>query len=416
MHTPPASWSSFRLFCFRAFLLFVILFIISFSFGYHLLPAPGNTLDGFWESLARFTGDHLFHLRQPYPAGLVSDSTVFYINAFNILIVSLLLAFIWGIVFRKIRSHNQLRYWFTVTVRYYLALQLFIYGFSKVFKAQFYLPEPNILYTTLGNVPKDLLYWSTMGVSRPYTIFLGLAEVLTASLLLFRRTTLAGAFVCTFIMINVTAINFAYDISVKLLSCFLLLLAAYLLSVHGKRITRFFAGQPTEPLKRRTPVLQPRQQWMYRFAKVFLIVTILLESLWVYIRTNNFNDDLAPRPILHGAYYVDDFILNGDTLPPLLTDTVRWKRVFFHRQGYFITEKMNDDMLDYKMEYDLTANDIYITPYRASTPIILSWQQPDTATLLLEGTTGPNKLKLVLHQLDWRQLPVLKKEFNWTVD
>jgi hypothetical protein len=417
MHTPPAPWSWSRLFFFRSFLLFVVLLILSFSFGYYLLPEPANLLDGPFESLARFTSQLFFPHRDTNAAGLISDSLLFYINAFNILIISLLLALAWGFAFKRIRSHDQLLYLFTAGVRYYLALQLFIYGFSKVFKAQFYLPEPNILYTKLGEVPKDLLYWSTMGVSRGYSIFLGVSEVIAASLLLFRRTTLAGAFISTFILINVAAINFAYDISVKLLSCFLLLLSLFLLSLHGKRILQFFAGKPTGPQTNYSPAIRTdNMRWVYRPLKTLLIAIILLESLWIYISTRHFNDDMIPRPLLHGAYQVDAFILNGDTLPPLLTDSIRWKRVFFHRQGYFITEKMNDEMIDYTMKYDTSRQDIYITSYGAATPITLSWQQPDSNTLLLEGSTGTNKLKLLLHPLNWQQLPILKKEFNWTVD
>jgi hypothetical protein len=367
--------------------------------------------------MARFTSHQFFSQRNTGPAGLISDSSLFYINAFNILIASIALAFMWGVVFKKIRSHNQLLYWFTAGVRYYLALQLFIYGFSKVFKSQFYLPEPNILYTKLGEVPKDLLYWSTMGVSRSYSIFLGLSEVVAAILLLFRRTSLAGAFISAFILVNVAAINFAYDISVKLLSCFLLLLSLFLLILHGKRIWLFFTGKPVPAPKNYTPVfVSAPARRTYFFIKTLLIAVILLEGLWIYISTRRFNDNMVPRPLLHGAYKVDAFILNGDTLAPLLTDSIRWKRVFFHRQGYFITEKMNDEMVDYKMEYDPSHQDIYITPARAGTSLKLSWQQPDSTTLLLEGNTGVNKLKLVLHPLNWQQLPVLKKEFNWSVD
>jgi hypothetical protein len=417
MHTPPASWSWSRLFFFRSFLLFVVLFILSFSFGYYLLPEPGNLLYRPFESLARFISHLLFPHRDTGTAGLISDSWLFYINAFNILMISLILALAWGFVFKKIRSHNQLLYLLTAGVRYYLALQLFIYGFSKVFKAQFYLPEPNILYTKLGEVPKDLLYWSTMGVSRSYSIFLGVSEVIAASLLLFRRTSLAGAFISSFILVNVAAVNFAYDISVKLLSCFLLLLSLFLLSLHGKRILQFFAGKPTGPQRNYGHILSTASTpWIYPILKTLLIAIILLESLWIYISTRHFNDDIVPRPLLHGAYHVDAFILNGDTLAPLLTDTVRWKRIFFHRQGYFITEKMNDEMIDYAVRYDDNKQNIYIIPNDAGTAITLSWQQPDSNTLLLEGSTGPNKLKLLLHPLNWQQLPVLKKEFNWTVD
>jgi len=37
----------------------------------------------------------------------------------------------------------------------------------------------------------------------------------------------------------------------------------------------------------------------------------------------------GPDPPLHGIYRVETFVLNKDTLPPLLTDTIRWDRMIF---------------------------------------------------------------------------------------
>ncbi len=417
MNISAMRWRSSKLLFFRFFFLFVAFFIVSFSFGYYLLPDIGQYTQRVFQTAASWTGDHIFHLQRPYIAELISDSTGFYLNVFNILVFAALVATGWGLLSKKVRSHDQLLYWFTAFVRYYLALQLFIYGCSKLFKVQFYLPEPNILYTRLGQVPRDLLYWSTMGVSRPYNIFLGMTEVIAGALLLFRKSSLAGAFFSFFILINVVVINFAYDISVKLLSCFLLALSVYLLALQAKRIARFFSGQSTPPNVYWKPGwIQPRRKSLYRLSKAIVISLILSESLWAYIRAGNFDDDAMARPYFHGAYSVETFILNGDTLPPLLTDTLRWKRVFFHRHGYFITETMNEDMQDYEMSFDTTRKEISINLYKTKEPITFSYHLPQPGFLILEGRIRENQVKAILQKLDLRQLPLLKKEFNWTTD
>ena len=53
---------------------------------------------------------------------------------------------------------TEARLWYGLHtgVAWFLALQLLQYGFDKVFKHQFYLPEPNTLYTPLGLLPPDL--------------------------------------------------------------------------------------------------------------------------------------------------------------------------------------------------------------------------------------------------------------------
>jgi hypothetical protein len=144
---------------------------------------------------------------------------------------------------------------------------------------------------------------------------------------------------------------------------------------------------------------------------------ILLESLWPYIKAGNFNDDKMARPLFHGAYEVKTFVENGDTLAPMLSDSIRWKRVFFHRQGYFIIEMMDDKMIDIKMSYDTVLKEIYLLAYKdfPNARTILSYQQPGIDDLILEKKTG-TKYRIELHKLDWKQMPLLKKEFTWTVD
>lgn len=410
------EWRSPRQFLFRTFFLFVLLFVSSFVFGYQLLPDIGEYTHRLFEILARFTGDHIFSIRRPYTAELISDSTGFYINSFNILLFAITGAACWGLLAKEQRSHDRLLYWFTVFVRYYLALQLLIYGFSKIFKAQFYLPEPNILFTPLGQVPKDLLYWSTIGVSAPYSIFLGATEVIAAVLLLFRRTMLAGAFFAFFILLNITAINFAYDISVKLLSCFLLGLTLFLLSLHRKRIARFFSGAMVPASHRREPAWENQgQRTGYYIAKTAILVLLLLESCWLYIKTGNFNDDVQPRSALHGAYDVDVYLVDGDTIPPLPTHAARWKRVFFHRHDYFIVQGMNEEMFDFEMELDTAKRQIDVL-HEGEERMILTYYQPNPLLLILEGNIGKRPFKAILRRRNWGNMPLLKKEFNWTID
>ena len=45
------------------------------------------------------------------------------------------------------------------------------------------------------------------------------------------------------------------------------------------------------------------------------------------------------NPITSGIYNVPVFVVNGDTLPPLLTDSRRWQKVLFNdvsSSGYVV--------------------------------------------------------------------------------
>jgi len=61
-----------------------------------------------------------------------------------------------------------------------------------------------------------------MGASTPYNVFTGASEMLAGVLLFFPTTTLLGALLAMAVMTQVVALNFCYDVPVKLFSTHLL--------------------------------------------------------------------------------------------------------------------------------------------------------------------------------------------------
>lgn len=375
-------------------------FIGTFSFPHSILPDPGKYLGPWFEKLASWTGRHLFDLEGAFEPRLISDSSGFYLHALNIAILSLGLSAVWTYLDRKSTNDNLLRYGFIVIARYYLALQLLIYGLSKVFKWQFYLPEPNTLFTPLGYLHRDILFWSAMGVSRSYTVFSGLAEVLPALLLLFRPTRLAGALIATGVMTHVLALNLSFDISVKLYSAFLLLLCLFVLTPDAPRLWAFFFRQQPPPAPFRSPVF--RGKGVYLLAKALAIGLILADALYPYLSSGNFNDDRAPRPPLHGAYEV----MSGNS----------WQRVFVHRKGYFIIQSEEGRMQDYGLIADTLRRKLILEQWEPSAIAEISYREDSSGFLLLQGDFFGDSLRLGLRKLPLDELPLLKPEFNWTVD
>ena len=200
--------------------LFFVFFILTFEFEYSVIPNFFLFLNPFFESLVSFSGTFLFGLESGFSSSISSDSIGLYLHVFNLILISITMGLIMELISKN--KKVNLRLYLLKILTYYLSLQLLIYGLDKVFKAQFFLPEPNTLFTPLKDLSKDILYWSTIGVSRSYSLFLGMAEVLTALLLLFKKTRLLGIIMGVGILINVVAINLSFDISVKIYSLFLL--------------------------------------------------------------------------------------------------------------------------------------------------------------------------------------------------
>jgi hypothetical protein len=368
----------------------------------------------FFERIVKWSANNIFSVQQPYTTELLSDSTGLYIHVFNLLVLSLIGSFILVFLGEKWRL-RPLKYWFNTIVAYYLSLQLFIYGLNKVFKWQFYLPEPNTLYTTVGETHLDLLFWSTMGASYPYTVFSGIVEVIPACLLLFKRTRLLGAIIAFAVMVNVVLINFSFDISVKVFSLFLLLLSSVLVFPFGMKLYKLFIDKEAVSLQTWQPTFGQKQRNIYLIVKTLALVLIFFEVLSPYYTTSNYNDDTCERPALHGAYETYRYTINGETATPIITNKRFIKRVFVHRKGYFITQTATDKMQDYKLTY--TGDGVLnLNNYYNNKNYILSYEVVNDSILYLKGNLEGKQIDLMAVKLNTEQLPLLQKEFNWTID
>ena len=93
-----------------------------------------------------------------------------------------------------------------ITCRLYVFFFLTAYGVGKIIGGQFYtaarIPD-EIALMPIGLVPDYELAWTFMGRSFGYILFIGLAEIIGACLLLFNKTKLIGTLILIPIMVNV---------------------------------------------------------------------------------------------------------------------------------------------------------------------------------------------------------------------
>jgi hypothetical protein len=90
--------------------------------------------------------------------------------------------------------------------RWYVFIFLNIYGIGKIMGGQFYrrghLP-PDVAGTLLGEAGPFELAWTFMGYSFAYNLFIGIAEIAGAWLLLWERTKLLGVAILLPTMVNI---------------------------------------------------------------------------------------------------------------------------------------------------------------------------------------------------------------------
>ena len=343
-----------------------------------------------------------------------SDSTSMYILVLLLFVLSLIGVLALQLSRRWKQEREPVFRFLRSVFSYFLAVELLKYGFDKLFKAQFYLPEPNILYTPIGKVSSDLLFWSSMGSSHGYNIFSGLTEIIPALLILFRRTRTFGLILATGVLVNVVAINFSFDISVKILSVFLLFLSLLGLAPHLKAITGFFFTRRVVVREAGEYLLSsPRKKILMSVLKPTVIIILFLEGSFPYLNGKNFNDDLVQRPFLHGAYQVDAIRSVAGNLPE---PELSLKRFFIHRDGYIIFQDRSDEMQDFKLDIDTIGDQFVLTDYDLNTTRLKYAYHASDSTLELQYFQGHHQYFLVAKAVNWRDLPLLKNEFHWTVD
>lgn len=393
--------------------VFFLLGIIFIPFPFDLFPFQIQVTDFLFGKLIGITAEGLF--------GITLKDTKVYSDSVSMYILILLLCFIavfLSVLIERIRKRGMMAELLASFVYkigcYYLALQLLQYGLDKIFKTQFYLPEPNTLYTPLGQVSKDLLFWSSMGTSYSYNIFTGSAEVVAAILVIFKRTRLLGLLAGVVLLLHIAAINFSFDISVKAYSCFLLLLSSYLLTPFFNRLYRFFFTQESIPaVTNGNDYPFFKQPFVSIFFKSFFIGLVAVEAFYPYVKSGNYNDDLAQRPFFHGAYEVNTITVGGDTVA-LASSPVR--RFFIHRNGYMIFQNQQEEMQDYQLTYDTSHHLLQLKDYQLQETILRYNYSSRDSLLSLRYKKNGQDYELTGRQLNWRELPAVKNEFHWTVD
>jgi len=197
-------------------------------FGVFGIPGPiGGWWDALWTPIVPWVAKNILHLGYQFPR-YGGGETWYFIQAATAAAMSLVVALIWGALDRGRTDLRQLDRWFRIYLRLFLATVLFSYGWAKVLPVQFPALGPERLSESFGEASPSGFLWAFMGYSKAYMAFGGAGEVVAGLLLCFRRTTTLGALIGMAVMSNVVALNYAFDVGVKIDSTCYLLALTYL--------------------------------------------------------------------------------------------------------------------------------------------------------------------------------------------
>lgn len=379
--------------------VWILLFAVFLPFSYSFFPLLGIDLTNGFSSLSEWIASDVFGVKL-FAATTTSDSVAQFVQTGILLI----LAFGFGFLLQNQNRFTpiQINQFLHTASAYILSFFLLKYGVDKLFQFQFYAPEPNTLFTPLGMLSKDILFWSSMGTSSSYNTFMGLLEIIPAFLLLHHRTRLLGGLIALGVLVNVLAINFSFDITVKLLSMYLVLTSIYVISPFLKKLYAFFILQVESSLKSEKRIqLKPNIRLMVKSLVIGLLFT---EVLFSYVQMGSFNGRTVSKITHYGSYEILDW-------EPEILGYKHLRRIHIHNKGYLILEDENGNFVDLPIRI-APDNSIIVRKENTQIRVAKEGSKVDFYVLKkgeVDEILSTEKIKIV-------QLPARDDGFHWTVD
>lgn len=378
------------------------------------LPDPSSIPP--WRPIITFTATHVFHHKSPlvFTGSGSGDKTVDFTLLFCLFVFSILAAAVWSILDRRRTNYRALHQWFWVFLRFALAGQMLSYGFAKAVPTQMPFPGLFTLVEPYGNFSPMGVLWSSVGASQSYEITVGCLEIIGGLLLFFPRTAALGVLVSLADMSYVFLLNMTYDVPVKLLSLQLILLSLFLLAPQFRRFADFFLlDRPTEPLLQSRLFRNRRANRTAGAVLAAFALWLIVANIWgARIGWKTYGPGL-PKPALYGIWDVEQFSIDGQPQPPLLTDTTRWRRVIFERYDFAALTVMNDAQTYFNTTVDPKKGTLVLAQRRANQKLTFAFTRPAPDQLILDGENSGHKTHIQLRLEDRNKFLLVNRGFHW---
>ncbi|PHR37192.1 MAG: hypothetical protein COA38_00445 [Fluviicola sp.] len=378
--------------------IWIVLFALFLPFTYSFFPHFGYELTNSLSSISEWVAKDALEINI-YSSPTTSDSAAQFVQAFLLLIIAFLLV----VIARKQRRFSEIEIgrFLHTSAAYILSFFLLKYGVDKLFQFQFYAPEPNTLFTPLGMLSKDILFWSSMGTSSSYNTFMGLSEIIPAFLLLHHRTRLLGGLIALGVLVNVLMINFSFDITVKLLSMYLVTVSIYVISPFLKNLYSFFISHSESSAKPEKRIqLKPKVRTVVKSIVVILLFT---EILFSYVQVRSFNGREMEKIAHFGSYEVTQ--ADADVL-----GYQNVHRIHIHSKGYLILEDKEGSFVDFPIRI---APDQSIIVRKENARFFVS---KNGSKAVFKIQKDGKSVDILTRKIDLDALPARDDSFHWTVD
>jgi hypothetical protein len=467
-----ASWGGLKKALFPFVFVYAVLYVLPFPFdellsltastaglfgdeagaavGARLKPAFDVVRDyeAEWkDGVVRWAGERL--LSPPYkitvgPAGS-GDTTWNYVELECYGMVSAALGLIWAVLGRRSKGYPRCAAFLVRLVRWKLLMTMLGYGLAKLVPLQMTgsVGFDRVLVSYADSTPMGLV-WRFMGYSAGYQIFTGAGETLGGVLLAFRRTTTLGAAVSVAVLSNVVALNYFYDVPVKLYSTHLLVAACAVFALGARRMFRgFVLNRPVDP-EPLPPLFGSRAVDRVATASKTLALGLALTTgiaggLDAY--RERVVESRAPAPF-YGIHDVVSILRDGKDLPLPESADERWQRVGVERGDSAALAMWSGRRRFVGFKPDVARGVVEVTSFqprgatsrptsspmsapasapasaptdRAAPPMTEIWTftVPEPGVVDLRGRLDGHDYEVRLKAADLNRYPLVSRKFRW---
>jgi hypothetical protein len=412
------DWSRVQGLAFRFAFVYLTLYYLPFPFG--ALPHTdflAEKYQSLWLKLVPWVGKHFLHLSHGImtSTNCSGDTTYDYVRVLCLLGLAFATTVLWSFLDQSHSNYQRIHQWLRSYVRLSVGAAMLMYGAAKIFRMHF--PQPNLykLLEPVGDYSRMSLLWTFTGASRGYSIFAGCVQMFGGILLFVPRLTTLGALVGLVVFSNIFAFNLGYDLPVKLYTLHILLVCFFLVLPEALRLVNFFLLNRSVASSPETALFNHRR---LNAGAMFDHLSLggILVCTYLY-RTHDYekrNFGAASRPPFYGIWNVDEFMIGGKVLPPLLTDETRWHRAVFQFPKEVGIQSMNGSWTGYGLRQDMAKKTLAMEqPNDPRKEFKFTFSSPDSRSLTFEGSDGENQVRVKLRRVDERQFALLAGGFHW---
>ena len=404
-----------KLIAIRFTFLLCTLVILAFNNGsFIFLYVLTKYTDPLLQKLVLWFGQHILQLSDPVNPQFngSGDTTYHYILLLIVFVLALIGTLIWSVIDRKRKSHDQLFYWLTVSLRFYVGFMLVHYGLAKLNNGQFPGPSATGMSTTYGDSSPMGLAWRFLGFSEGYKTFMFFAEMMGV-LLFFRKTATIGALLCLMTCLNIMAINYFYDVPVKLLSTSLVVMCLIILSPNFSRLFQFFfKGKTTGLDLMNPPVFKTKWVRITKIAVKYVAIVLCAGIPAFNTLTASLNKQKEAKESLYGLYQISALKwTKGAPSADSLYVSSRWRAMGIDRYDRAFIKYGDNETINCKAQIEMPAKTLKLSfNDEPDVRYTLSFRKLHRDTLELKGDLAGKPVVILLVR---KEFELTKREFRW---